>query len=516
MSDNAELLPIPPTVAVADPQARTVIETLAHNLQLTADQQLTESRARDIAQQAVVDLFGGGASLPGSGVTNAQIIDTLANSIMQSLLYQKLGEQLRVDLSDVLNRSNDGLAGLQQEVQMRQFRDLAMASAINKIWASVGGSAAVISDATLASATPAAAAATKWDSVVSAVTDPNTGAVNSASIVQELDTYANNANSTFNASYTVRAQIATGGTTYTGTAATPTATVNNAGNTVLTTTARTGTPTVGMYVYGPGVPGGTTITAVATSTVTLSAALNAAASTTADAYSFSSQTLVIGGFGLMASQGAGSAQAPTVDFGIRADKFYVASTASTPSLATQLASTDNSIPFIVTTTTQTIDGITYTPGVYIKKAIISDASVDTLKIAGNAVIVPAYNTSSSAVTITSLSTWYDIVSVVIDYGTAVTNAKGLIGFSLQHGSGGGGEWAIQWRVIRGDGTIIGSGEQSVSNNSIGNSTVTAVVYDNVAYSTARTYKLQVANYGNVGSARVVAAGAVIYGLGAKR
>lgn len=156
---------------------------------------------------------------------------------------------------------------------------------------------------------------------------------------------------------------------------------------------------------------------------------------------------------------------------------------------------------------------------------IANSTVGSISIAADAATVPAFNSSSSAVTISSYSsdgstdTWYEIVSLVVNYGTSaqgITTAKGLIGFTIQHQSGGGGEWCIRWRVIRADGTVIGYGEQGVSNNQLGKSTVSAVVYDNAANNGSRTYKLEVANFGNVGSARVVDAGAVIYAIGAKR
>lgn len=128
---------------------------------------------------------------------------------------------------------------------------------------------------------------------------------------------------------------------------------------------------------------------------------------------------IVGGFGLAATAGAGSAAGPTIDFGVRADKFFIAATSSTGNAATQLAG-PQAVPFIVLTTTETVNGVSYPPGVYIKRAVIGDAtiataqiadlsvttgkiadlSVDTLKIAGNAVTIPIGGTATSAVTLT--------------------------------------------------------------------------------------------------------------------
>ncbi len=144
---------------------------------------------------------------------------------------------------------------------------------------------------------------------------------------------------------------------------------------------------------------------------------------------------IVGGFGLMATAGAGSSQGPTIDFGVRADKFFIAGTSSTPSLATQL--TNINVPFIVVTTIQTLGGITYYPGVYMQTAFIVDASistakiqdaaitnakigsaaVDTFSIAGNAVTVPQYLTSYSLTTaINDTAVEHSVMTMTVDFG----------------------------------------------------------------------------------------------------
>ena len=274
----------------------------------------------DVENQIVGSLnrvFGNGASL-GMGEEAGQeaaaikrSIDQLGDEIRKSLIYQMLEQAIPlIDMDGVTVEIEDALgnayAAIGKEQEVRASKDDALASAINQIWASVGGSSAVIQDGQLAAVTPSGATATKWNQVVAAVTDPNTGNVNSASIKQELNAYANSANATFNSIYTLRAQIDVNGRT------------------------------------------------------------------------------VIGGFGLAATTGAGSFGGPTIDAGFRVDRFFVAATASTPDGTTQ-ENQGSSIPFMVLTYAQYVNGYYYAPGVYMKRATIGDATIGTAKIADAAI-----------------------------------------------------------------------------------------------------------------------------------
>lgn len=347
----SDYLPIPPTNAISDPQVRAVVEALRRNVEIAADT-LTNLDVAGTTYDTLSNIFGAGsgavalsAGTTGTGGSTNSVLsqyENLASSITNSLLFRKLGEQITIDLSKysidkfpsiaaALSTTNAAIisetttrtsevesvittltaqgvrltsaeSAITTETTTRVTKDNALAAAVNNMWAKIGGSTAAITDSQLASVTASAATATRWNSVVSAVTDPNTGQINSASIVQELDTYANSADSTFNSIYSVRAQTSVGGQT------------------------------------------------------------------------------IVGGFGLAATAGAGSAQGSTIDFGVRADRFFVAATSSTPSLATQLNAAYNTVPFIVATSTQTVNGVTYQPGVYMKTAFIADATIDIAKI----------------------------------------------------------------------------------------------------------------------------------------
>lgn len=89
---------------------------------------------------------------------------------------------------------------------------------------------------------------------------------------------------------------------------------------------------------------------------------------------------VVGGFGLSATAGATSAAGPTIDFGVRADTFFIAATSATPDAATQIGQ-GSSIPFMVLTTNQVVNGVLYGPGVYLKKAVIGAATIGEAQIA---------------------------------------------------------------------------------------------------------------------------------------
>ena len=273
------------------------------------------SEIGNLAGRAVADAFAGGVVGGASGgfgqnPTAQQInqsIDNLADSIRKSILYQLLEQQITPVQLETIRQNlegsiNDAFTYIGTEETERTTDDLALAQAIQTIWASVGGTDAIIQSGSLTATTPNTAQATRWNQVVAAVTDPNTGNINSASIVEELDTYASNADTTFNAIYSVRAQLSVGG------------------------------------------------------------------------------QRVVGGFALPATPGAGSAQGPTTDFGVRADRFFIAATSGTPDAATQIGQGSH-IPFMVLTSPQIVNGVTYAPGVYIKKAVIGDATIGTAQIA---------------------------------------------------------------------------------------------------------------------------------------
>ncbi len=218
------------------------------------------------------------------------------------------------------SRIGGSLSRVLSEEITRNSQTTALAQAINTIWSSFGNGQALIQDGSLASVSPAAVQATKWNQVQAAVTDPNTGQVSSTSIKQDFTSYASKVDSTLNSSYSVRAQVVSGGRT------------------------------------------------------------------------------IVGGFGLTATNGAGSVSGPTIDFGVNADTFWIGNTSGI-----------GQYPFIVRTSdSYANNGELIQAGAYINRAFIAngdvgsahiengaitsakigDLEVNTLKIGKNAVTVP--------------------------------------------------------------------------------------------------------------------------------
>lgn len=119
----------------------------------------------------------------------------------------------------------------------------------------------------------------------------------------------------------------------------------------------------------------------------------------------------VAGFGLLAED---NGNGPSSLFLVRADTFAVGE----PGLNAQ-------IPFIVKTTPHMSNGVLRPPGVYIEQGFFGDfiadsghignATVDTLKIAGNAVTVPMIDGGFGGISIDD--TMKTVASLTIDWGT---------------------------------------------------------------------------------------------------
>lgn len=341
---------LPPTIGIKDPEVRAYLDALTNAWSLRSgdinsdapERYVTAGEFEEMAGKAIIGALG--SAVPGwttgtTGGSVAQAVSSLSEEIKRSILYQILGTQFgQIDLAAMqarvdaafqsantlfaeerLQRENavesvteqiniqasrmgQAESAITSETSTRATKDDAIAAAVNRIWAEIGGTQAAIQDGQLAAVSPSAVQATKWQQVQVALTDPATGQVMQTAIKQELNSYANKADGTLNSIYSVRAQLTQDGRT------------------------------------------------------------------------------IVGGFGLAATGGAGSPQGPTIDFGVRADRFFIARTAQTPDLAAQLDGANDDVPFIVVTTPQTINGQLYPPGVYLKSAFIVDASIDSAKI----------------------------------------------------------------------------------------------------------------------------------------
>lgn len=360
MSNQKKVTALPPTLGIKDPDVKMFLDALTNawdqrsgNTNPDDGQRfITKEEFYGLATKATIDFFSGG--IPGSEGGGAggqgsvaEIIGMLSDQIKKTYLYQLLGTEFeyvdikamnerlnaaiadaktgfkqeriqresstealtqqidvqaaRIDnsvamittesttrasndqalatqISTQATRVDNNIAAIQTEQTTRSAKDNALASAINSIWASVGGSGAVIEDGVLAAITPSAAQATKWNQVQAEVIDPNTGVGKVTAVRQDMTSYINQTDGTLRSVWSVRAEATSSGRT------------------------------------------------------------------------------VVGGFGLALTESGGAG--PTIDFGVRADRFWIGNTSG-----------EGDLPFIVS------GGQTF-----IKSAMIQNAAIDSAKI----------------------------------------------------------------------------------------------------------------------------------------
>lgn len=405
MSNPYPVTPLPPTDGIKDPQMRAFADAMVsawglRNGQIgatDAERFITKKEFQGLTTSALAGIFGTGAgAVPvalgpnGEGgiggapkISATILVKTLTDSIIKSKLFEELGQQIQ--LLSVNKAKGIADAAITSERTIRVTKDNALAAAVNRVWAYIGDGGALIEDGQLAAVTPAAALATAWTQVQTALKDPNTGLVSAAAIRSTYETYVSNVDSKMNATYTLRVEIDSAG------------------------------------------------------------------------------RQIIGGFGLMATAGAGSPEGGIITAGFRADTFFIGSPVSAQPLADQLA--NPSAPFIVVTTPQTIGGIDYSPGVYIKTAFIVDATIDaaklkvasitsayiqdatitTAKIGGNQVTFPVA-TSAGGVGLSAAEVTLATASPITISGS--TNAWIVVQASMQATNTLGAPQAVFLRVYR--------------------------------------------------------------------
>jgi len=413
------------------------------------------------------------------GITPGEIgrvIADLQASIMESALWKNLGQ--RVNIIEA-----GGGVGMTEERTQRINDDNALITAINTMWATIGDNSALVQRGQEGVVNNAGAVAAAWQQVQSTIKDPVTGAyIATAAVRQTAETAVNKAGD-LEGKYTVKVDV--------------NGHVSGFG---LASTANNSTPFSRFIVradqFAIGSPSMPDYIAYVNAYPDVLAAWNAAGQPDKRDYGYNHYVTF------------GQSEGRVVPNAIQ-----------------------ETIPFIVTTTAQTLNGRTVPPGVYMDAAFIRNGSittadigvamVDTLVIQGNAVTQPVTASQGANVNFTGSYTfgdWVDIVPVTLNYGPDALNARAIIGFTLKATVGSGGFWAVKWRVRREDGLILGDGEQGASNNDVGDLTVTATVFE-PGTSGSRTYTLQAAIYGDIkavnGIYRTIY-GATIYGLGAKR
>ena len=352
---------LPNTGNIKDPEVRAFLDALVNNWDLRSgikdrsngERFVTLEEINGLAKRAVVEVFAGGVGSAmgrdpsGSDVPSAQAvndaIDALADSIRKSIVYQILQTTVQpIDLtnlrSSIDSAISDTAAAIIREERARTSADEAIVETLDALVARIGQSEAGLTE-------EASVRAQKDNAIAQAINTIWANIGGNLALIQDGQLAAV---SPANVQATRWTQVQ----------------------------AAAIDPNTGQ----------------ANSAIVrqeFQAYANKADGTFGSIYSVRAQIsvggqTVVGGFGLAATSGAGSAQGPTIDFGVRADKFFIAATSQTPDAPTQI-SQGSQIPFMVLTSTQFVNGVAYPPGVYIKRAVIGDATIGTAQIADAAI-----------------------------------------------------------------------------------------------------------------------------------
>jgi hypothetical protein len=211
-----DVLALPPTFGIEDLHVRAFCEALAQAWAVRndgagkdGDRFVRKDEVASMASDAVVNILSGAAAAAtgGSVPTPLAAYTSVVRSVTDLVLNSKAYEWLREGAKPINAPNGNQGPNILAEQQLRSDKDNALAQAINTIWSQIGGSSALIQDGALAEVSPAAVEATKWDEVVAAVTDPNTGQISTTSIREELDAYESKVDGTMNTTWGVRSNV---------------------------------------------------------------------------------------------------------------------------------------------------------------------------------------------------------------------------------------------------------------------------------------------------------------------
>lgn len=355
MSSRTQVTALPSTQGIKDPEVRDFLDRLVnawdtrsgHKDRNNAERFITLAEVNGLAMKAFAQAFSGGpgsflATNPGKNAPGAEeindAIDNLADYIRKSIVYQILGTEVKpIDISNLRSKVDAAIGEMG-------------AAIIREEQARIDANEAIIETLTL---------------LVGRISGAEAGIAAEAQVRVQKD------NALAQALNTIWANI--GGNQ---------ALIQDGQLAAVSPAAVQATRWT--QVQAAAIDPNTGVANHALVRQELNSYANKADGTFTSIYSVRAQVsvggqTVVGGFGLAATGGAGSAQGPTIDFGVRADKFFIAATSATPSAATQI-SQGSSIPFMVLTSNQVVNGVVYPPGVYIKKAVIGDATIGTAQI----------------------------------------------------------------------------------------------------------------------------------------
>lgn len=229
----------------------------------------------------------------------------------------------------------------------------------------------------------------------------------------------------------------------------------------------------------------------------------------------------VSGFGLINSANNST---PYSEFIVRADTFAIGSPSvprvQNPDGTWQPGPTAN-IPFIVTTTPRTVNGIYSPPGVYIQNAFIENgtiataqigvAQIETLTVAGNAITVPSSAFSNSLTDALPASVWTTVLEINVDFGSVAPVMAVLTGSINFLAQTSGTSSTISCRFLQND----FAGDMSFGLTASGGFSTSASFSDRFTPTTGiHNYKLQVNQ--SVGSTVYFCGARNIVVIGSKR
>lgn len=413
MSNRVQTLP--PTLGVKDPEVRSFLDALAnawdHRNGITdkssPDRFITAEEFKGLASQAVVETLGSalGTSTPGIGGGGGpgsvgEVISAISDEIKKSLLFQILGTPYaNINLSDLqqkINLSVDKAAALfAQERQSRVTADEALTNQLTIQASQIGQNLAAITAETQTRVNKDNAIAAAVNNIWAAIGGNN-------AVIQDA----------------ALAQVTPSGS------------------------QATRWTQVQSEVIDPNT-GQSRVASIRQDFSAFSDKVNNKFGSmyTVRAQVTSGGRTVVGGFGLSALDGPGG---PTIDFGVRADTFWVAGLDGTAD-----------IPFIIKNNK-----------VYMKTAFIEDLTVDTIKIKDQALTDHFYISGFSGVGVTP--GWTNAGTLSVFVPSTVTSARVLISCTVNwlatNPSGGGSSLYAQIAVDGGAGGYYGSIGVSVPTN----------------------------------------------------
>lgn len=369
MSNRVQTLP--PTLGIKDPDVRSFLDALAnawdHRNGITdkssPDRFITAEEFKGLASQAVVETLGSALgtsdpSIPGGPGSVGEAIAAISDEIKKSLLYQILGTPYaNINLSDLQQKINLSVDKAQNlfalERQSRVTADEALTSQLTIQASQIGQNQAAIT-------AEAQTRVNKDNAIAAAVNNIWAAIGGNNAVIQD-------------------GQLAQ---------------VNPSGAQATKWTQ------VQSEVIDPNT-GKSKVASIRQDFTAFSDKVNNKFGSmyTVRAQVTSGGRTVVGGFGLSALDGPGG---PTIDFGVRADTFWVAGLDGTAD-----------IPFIIKN-----------GKVYMKTALIEDLTVDTIKIKNQALTDHFYISGFSGVGVSPV--WKNAGTLSVFVPSTVTSARVLI------------------------------------------------------------------------------------------